>query len=364
MGKVVARVGDYDTGTSGVDHYAHKMHGQLFNIWDTRGFNDLAMRNTDIINLITSRVTGKVHVVLICFDISKSRITSADIDLESRIFEAMSAGAIGGKPVVVFTKANKNPRAEAVAKQRLEVLKHAARVSNVVSDISPASIAAIWHQMDSGLVEFDFSQRRKLCAARQTVQLKPLPKYPAHTTQRIIDTYNSCIERKRLQSNNNLATGGLFGLLAFTLFGIATGGAGFLGAAATLGGGSLAAGGAGVAGGLIMATALGMAAGGIMGMSNTDCRNHALDRVDINARHVDFALIGQDALYIYVDGVKCDQWGPLQPRAKITGDWLNNAPIGAHVTAGVNFTMVAGVLTHYPTVILKGVRIDCDWRMD
>lgn len=368
MNASVAPVGDYSTGTAGIDHYVHRMHGQLFNIWDTRGFNDLSMSNQNIITMLTAVVKGKIHVVLLCFDVSKPRLTQSDIDLKSQLEAALDAGAIGGKPVIVFTKANLNPSAAAVAKSRLGTFSEKAvhrrsSVAHVICGLDAASMTAVWRQMDSGLIEFDFSRRRELCGSRTVVQLKPLPKYPAHTTAKIIEKYNQCIDRKRVETERNVALGGMFGLLGVLVLGIATGGAGFMAGAAALGGGSIAAGGAGAAGGFIVATALGMAAGGIIGMTNTECRAVAFKYVDLHARHEDFALIGQDTLYIYVNGVNTTSWGALLRGTKITGEWLNNTPTGVHTANYVEFHVVNGVLTHYTPVYMAGSRIDCDWRM-
>lgn len=361
-GSNIAPVGHYDTGTIGVDLYKRQLYGQQFNIWDTRGFNEPAMTNHNISKMIIESC-GKVHAVLICFDISKPRLTQADLFLEEQLFAALDAGAIGGKPVVVFTKANLNPMAKDVAADRLKRLRRFSKAANVVCGNDQTSINLVWKQMESGLIEFDFTRRRELCNSRTFLTLSPLPQYPISTTNAIMNHYNDCVERKSIKTQRNVFAGGVVSLLGFSIVGILTGGAGFMAGMAALGGGSLAAGGAGVAGGMIVATAAGMAVGGIASLEDTSCRDLAISRADILSRHADSATIGVHSLFISNDGVRVPYWREIRNGTKIHGEWVNNKPTGIHRAAGFEFVLNGSMFTMLSQVELNGKVIQCDWRM-
>lgn len=364
MGREVAKVCSYETGTFGVDKYRHAMHDHDYNIWDTRGFNDPVMCDNDIMKMITNRIDGRIHIVFMCFDLSNPRLTSTDIKLERQFHEAFQAGIIGGKPIIVFTKANMVPNADIIAKKRSDSF---VEKDYIMFGQDQISIKKAWVLMDKKWPGFDFVKRRELCSSRTIIQIRSLPTYPQETSRRLVEQYNHCIEVQNAKTASNVAAGSLLAVLGMTFFGIATGGAGFLAMAAAAGGGSLAAGGAGVAGGYIMMTAAGAIAGvTLSAMSNGNCREYAFRHAGVNELHTD-SFVVSDTTTFHIKGDNSNgskNIGNFLDRGTlVSGKWENNKPIGVHDANGVKLTAIDGVLEHKFSVVINGKTIDCDWTM-
>lgn len=103
IGKNVATISKYETGTYYVHEYYHNINGKVIKFIDTPGFMDGTFDNNYVIKQIKNYVN--IDVILLCHDISQSRVLNEDIELLD-ILSDNFGNEILRYIHVVFTKSN------------------------------------------------------------------------------------------------------------------------------------------------------------------------------------------------------------------------------------------------------------------